>query len=131
MCILQETHLLGSRILSLKNVRVGGHYHSTFLTMLGGVSVLVHETLPFQLIEVKTGPAGRYVILHALIAEIAFVILALYLPLSAEFHLLYMLMQIIAQFGIDNVLILGHLNLVPCPDLDRLCSTSRWSPGLA
>lgn len=40
LCILQETHLIGSRILSLKKAWVNAHYYATYSNYARGVSVL-------------------------------------------------------------------------------------------
>lgn len=80
VCILVETHLMGSRILSLKRAWVGAHYHAPYSNYARGVSVLVHKALPFQLLDVKLDPGGRYVLLHALISRIPVVIVGVYLP---------------------------------------------------
>lgn len=39
ICVLQETHLIGSKTLSLKKPWVGHHYHSTY-SNFRGVSIL-------------------------------------------------------------------------------------------
>lgn len=74
VCILQETHLVGFRILSLKRAWVCAHYHAPYSNYARGVSVLVHRSLPFQLLNVRLDAGGRYVLLHSLIEEIPIVI---------------------------------------------------------
>lgn len=91
-CILQETHLVGSCILSLKKAWVGGHYHAPYSNYARGISILVNKSLPFQILEVKLDPGGRYILLHALISEIPFVIVGIYLPLPADVNVLNELM---------------------------------------
>lgn len=80
ICILQETHLVGSRVMCLKKAWVGAHYHAPYSNYARGVSVLIHRSLPFQLIDVKLDPGGRYILLHAMISEIPYVIVGIYLP---------------------------------------------------
>lgn len=80
VCILQEMRLVGSRVMSLKRAWVSAHYHAPYSNYARGVSVLVHRSLPFQLIDVKLDPGGRYIILHALISEIPYVLVGIYLP---------------------------------------------------
>lgn len=55
----------------------------------GRVSVLVHRSLQFRLVEVKTDRGGRYVLLNAYIANIAFVMVGLHLLHPADISLLY------------------------------------------
>lgn len=61
ICILHETHLTGSRTLALKKPWVGSHYHSTYSTYSRGVSVLIHKSLPFTLLDLHLDPEGKYV----------------------------------------------------------------------
>lgn len=63
---MQETHLTGYRVLSLKKPWVGSYYLSTFSSHSRGVSILVHKTLPFMLLDLRIDPDGQYVIMHAL-----------------------------------------------------------------
>lgn len=130
ICVLQETHLMGSRILSLKKAWVGYHYHTTYPTYSRGVSILVHKQLPFQLLDIRSAPGGRYIILHKLIASIPCVLVGLYLPPPVDPALLYAVMQIVIDYGVEDVLLMGDFNLTPAFDLDTLHSVSRWVPGL-
>lgn len=59
ICILQETHLMGSKTLSLKKPWIGFHDHSTFSNFARGVSVLVRRSLPFQLLLLDLDPDGH------------------------------------------------------------------------
>lgn len=65
ICILQETHLVGRRTLSLKKPWLGRHHHSTYSTFARGVSILVNKTIPFKLLDMVLDPDGRYIILNA------------------------------------------------------------------
>lgn len=89
---------------------------------------MVHRSLPFQLLDVRIDPGGRYVILQALITSTVYVLVGLYLPPPADVKLLYNIMQIVTSYGFTNVI--GHFNLVPCLALDRFHPSARWSPGL-
>lgn len=115
ICILQETHFLGSRVLGLRRAYARG------------VSILIHRSLQFQLLEVKTDPDGRYVLLHALMLG---VIVDLCLPPPADVKLLYSIMHLVTSFEVPNVLIAGDFNLTSTPDLDCLHSSLGWSLGL-
>lgn len=94
--ILQETPLIGSRVLSLKRAWVCAHDHASYANYTRGVSILV-------LLEVRTDSNGRYILIHALILDVQYVIV----------DVLHLLMHKITQFDVDNVLIVGDFHLVP------------------
>lgn len=80
ICILQETHLVGSRTLTLKKPWIRYHYHSTHSNFARGISILVHKSLPFRLLDLVLDSEGRYVLIHAQIHSIKWVIAGLNLP---------------------------------------------------
>lgn len=123
ICILQETHLTGSKLLSLRRPWVGHQYHSTYTNYSRGVSILIHKSLPFKLLALELDPEGRFVILHAMVDRLELVVVGLYLPPLASTRLLNQLVSKIATYATDNVVILGDFNLAPDPGVDRL------SPG--
>lgn len=82
ICILQETQLVGGRILSLKRPWVGCHFHATHLGYSHGVSILIHKSLNFELLDVKLDPEGRYMLIHAYIEMVEMVVVGIYLPPS-------------------------------------------------
>lgn len=81
ICVFQETHLIGNRILGLKRAWVGAHYHSTFSNYARGVSILVHKSLPLQIMNIRTDPGGRFVIIHVVVYTKQMVLVGLYIPL--------------------------------------------------
>ena len=120
---------MGSRILSLKRAWVGAHYHATYSNYARGVSVLVHRSLPFQLLDVKLDPGGRYVLLHALISGIPIVLVGVYLPPPADLDVLHSIMQLVTMYNVGDVLIVGDFNLVMSRDLDRLHASGPQQHG--
>lgn len=132
ICILQETHLVGAKIMGLKKAWVCAHYHATYSNYARGVSVLVHRSLAFQLITVKTDPGGRYVIVHALIGGTPYIIIVgIYLPPPADVTLLHSLMHTITQYEVNKVLCVGDFNSVMSNKADRLHAASPAHTGLA
>lgn len=107
VCILQETDLMGSRVLSLKRAWVSAQYHAPYSNYARGVSVLVHRSLSFQLIDMKLDPGGRYILLHALISQVPYVIVGVYFAPPADIDVLHVLMQQIALYNVDNVLVMN------------------------
>lgn len=130
-CVFQETHLVGKKTFSLKKPWVGYHYHVTHSSFSRGVSILVLKTLPFKLLDLALDPGGRYVVLHALLHNVPWVIVGLYLPPPSSLQILNQITAKIAEFSTENVVILGDFNLVPDAGLDRLTPTGATSQGLA
>lgn len=131
ICVFQETHLVGKRTFSLKKPWVGYHYHSTHSTFSRGVSILILKTLPFRLLDLALDPEGRFVVLHALLYNVPWVIVGLYLPPPASLHVLNQITGKIAEFHTENVLLLGDFNLVPDESLDRLSTAGTTRQGLS
>lgn len=120
ICILQETHLTGGRVLSLKKPWVGHYYNATFSSYARGVSILIHKNLTFTLLDLHLDPEGRYVAMHAVIANMPMVIVGLYIPPPASLLILNKIARFIAGCSTDNVVLAGDFNMPPCPAVDRL-----------
>lgn len=120
ICILQETHLTGGKLLSLRRSWMGHSYHSTYSNLSRGVSILIRKSLPFRLLAVEVDPGGRYVIMHANIMTLEMVIVGLYVPPPASISFLYQVVSKVLQYATDNILLLGDFNMVPDPEMDRL-----------
>lgn len=134
ICILQETHLVGSKIMSLRRPWVGRHFHATHSGYSRGVSILIHKSLQFELLDVKLDPGGRYILIHAIIDTVEMVLVGIYLPPPADISLIHNLIPMLAQYPTDNVLLAGDFNIAPDPSRDRLTpdpatnsSLSRWA----
>lgn len=120
VCILQETHLQGSKINGLRKPWVSEHFHATYSNYSHGVSILIQKALPFQVLEVSTDQDGRYIILHVSIYNKKMVLVGLYLPPPASVSILNDIMNMVLWYDTPAILLLGDFNMVPCPDLDRL-----------
>lgn len=107
------------------------HYHTTYTSYSRGVSVLVHKLLPFQLLDIRTDPGGCYIVMHVLITNVQCVLVGLYLLPPVDAAILSTIMQILLSYGVEDVLLMSDFHMSPCPDLDRLHSTSHWSLGFA
>lgn len=86
---------------------------SFHLLFARGVSVLVLKMLPFKLLDLALDPEGRYVMIYALIQNLLWVIVGLYLPPPASLRLLNLIIAKLAQFPLDNVVLMRDFNLVP------------------
>lgn len=80
ICLLQETHLVGGRTLALRKPWVGAYYHSTYSSYSRGVSVLIHKSLGFTLLDLHLDPDGRYIAIHAMCDRVELLIVGIYIP---------------------------------------------------
>lgn len=60
---LQETHLMGSKILALKKSWVKQGFHATYSLYARGVAFLLNKSLPYSIGQVITNPGEQYIIL--------------------------------------------------------------------
>ena len=61
---LQETHLLAADIHYLRKRWPGQVFDASHSTYARGVAILVHKSIPFQLIKTIQDPQGRYIIVQ-------------------------------------------------------------------
>lgn len=117
---------MGSKTLALKKPWIRCHYHSTYSNFTRCVSILVHKSFPFRLLDLLLDSEGRYVIIHAQIRSMKWVIAGVYLPPPASLSLLHQITSKIAALANDNMAILGDFNMVPDLNVDRM-SASGYS----
>lgn len=55
---LQRTHLLGSKILSLRRAWVRQAFHATYSSYAREVTILLNKSLPYKVISVSIDPGG-------------------------------------------------------------------------
>lgn len=94
------------------------------------MSILIRKSLPLCLLALEVDPGGRYVIIHATIMNLEVVIVGLYVPPPASISFLYQLVSKLSQCATDNILLLGHFNMIPDPGMDRLSQTSSSATEL-
>lgn len=70
-------------------------------------------------------------LIHALIYDLPWVLVGLYLPPPASLKLLNLISGELAQFPPDNVVPMGDFNLVPDSDMDRCAAVGTTRHGLA
>lgn len=120
ICILQETHLVGDRVLSLRKPWVGHYYHATHSTHARGVSILICKSLLFTLRDLHLDPKGKYVVLPVSVDGMPLILVGLYNPPPAFFGLLTKITQILASHSVPAVILARDFNMVPCPNMDKL-----------
>lgn len=113
---------------------MGSYYHCTHSIYSRGVSVLIHKSLPFTLLDLHLDSEGSYVALHTMCDRLEMVIVGIYNPPPASLNILHKLTPILAQYPAAAILLAGDFNMPPNPSLDKLnpdlasdSPLSRWT----
>lgn len=117
--ILQETHLLGSKLMALKRQWVQNAFHASYSTYARGVSVLVSKSLTCEIEAVHTDPQGKFVVVVAQIWHKRYIFVGVYIPPPFHPHTLYSILEKIAPYTPAKLLIMGDFNSILSPELDR------------
>lgn len=78
--LLQENHLMGSKLLALKKPWVQKAYHATYSTFSRGVSMLISKSLPCTEKDVFSDPKGKYVLAVFLLWGQRYIVISVYVP---------------------------------------------------
>ena len=116
LILLQETHLQGSRVLSLKRAHIAGAYHASYSSYARGVSTLVTKAMPISIHAVRTDIKGRYVILVVRVLNRFLTFVNLYVPPPFSLAHLDDMIRTTYEVAEGRIFILGDFNSV------RLCS---------
>uniref|UniRef100_A0A803JPQ3 Reverse transcriptase domain-containing protein n=1 Tax=Xenopus tropicalis TaxID=8364 RepID=A0A803JPQ3_XENTR len=128
--LLQETHLVGQKVLALKKPWVGWSFHASFSTHSRGVSILIRKNIPFELLHLVTDHYGRYVIMACLIANKPITIVNVYVPPPFNVTVLEHIAKKLADLPPAPTCILGDMNQVMDLFWDRLHPTSSGPTNL-
>lgn len=120
LILLQETHLQGSRILSLKRAHIAGVYHGSYFSFARGVSTLVAKALPICIHVIKTDTKGKYVVLVIKVYNRFLKFENLYVPPPFSLSHLNDMLRTVYEIAEGRIFILGDLNAVVDLTLDRL-----------
>lgn len=122
--------MLVSRVLGLKRAWVSAHSGYS-----RGVSILIHRSLHFQLLDLKIDPEGRYIMMHAIVFNAPLVLVGLYLPPPTKVSVPTTVMQKVMMYDVDDVLIMGILIWLPLRiwigSLVPLGGSLAWPSGWA
>lgn len=78
--VLQETHLEGSKILSLRKPWIQKAFHSTYSAYARGVSILISKAIACTVQQVVTDRGGRYVAIVLEMYSQTILLVSIYLP---------------------------------------------------
>ena len=110
--LLQETHLMGSKTLSLNRNWIQRAVHSTYSSYARGVVILLHKKLQCNIEHVVTDPHGRYAIVVLTVDSQLLAIANVYIPPPFNKEVLYLVLEKIATFGPLKLLVAGDFNNV-------------------
>ena len=61
---LQETHLVPTEVIRIRRRWQGQVFAANFSSHARGVAILIHKSVPIQIISTIMDPGGRYIVLH-------------------------------------------------------------------
>lgn len=115
---LQETHLAQSDVSRVNKRWPGQVYSACFTSQARGVMILIHKSIPFQLIKKYIDPAGRYIILNGTIMSLQINLICIYGPNSDDPAFYQNLFLSLSSYS-GQYIIGGDFNCVPDPLHDR------------
>lgn len=119
---LQETHLMACDIPCLKKRWPGQVIYSSYNNHARGVAILVHKSVPFQIIQTMQDPTGRYVIVQGDIMSRKVNLINIYGPnddMPSFFEKLLLTVSTLEGLYIFG----GDFNCTLDPVMDRLTGT--------
>lgn len=127
---LQETHLVGSKMMALQRTFVKYAFHSTYSNYARGVSVLVTKSLICTLDDVGTDHFVRFIIVILVIDKTPYTFVAIYVPPPFTVELWDTVMAKVLQVAKGPIIIAGDLNAVLSPEIDRFQTVSKCASSL-
>lgn len=106
--LLQETHLDGNRVMSLRKPWIQRALHSTYSTFARDVSILISKSVPCTIHRVITDPGGRFVAVAINVYHYQILLVNVYVPPPFQGQLLFDMLNKLAQFLHLPVLFFGR-----------------------
>lgn len=130
LILLQETHLTGSKVLTLKKPWIQRSIHATYSSYASGVSILIAKKFPCIIEEVCTDPQGKFAIAVFKHWSQRYIIINVYIPPPFSPDLLYTVLEKAAPFCPGKLLVIGDFNAIISPDMDRPVPPKNHSTDL-
>lgn len=127
---LQETHLLQQDTHRLKRKNFIFVFHSFAEKKRAGVSILIRDSVAFQLLSSTIDPKGRYIILQCTLNSKNYTLLSLYAPNSRQLPFLRKIITKTKETQVGGLIVCGDFNLVMNRSLDRSQGGSRTAQEL-
>ena len=116
---IQETHLRKSDEWRLSNKRFLPGIFASGPTKKCGVAIFIRRTLPMEVVEIKRDREGRWLFLKCIIGPHKVTLAVIYSPNSKQNEFLLRVLTSLNTFAWGELLILGDLNSVWDPQIDR------------
>lgn len=107
---LQETHLLGNKILAMKRPWIHKAIHATYSSYARGVSILLHKSLPCSIETVITDPGGRYLVVIIEVYSRRLALVNVYISPPFTGNILYEVLEKLAPHAPFQLLVAGDFN---------------------
>lgn len=128
MVFIQETHFTHHSLPRLTTHLFNQWFHSTSPTSKSkGNTIAIHRNCPFQLLDSKIDPLGRYVFLKGVIAGRKYTFASIYAPNSNQITFIDSALDLLADFKEGFVILGGDFNVSPDPLLDTSSSSHSHS----
>lgn len=127
---LQETHLLGNKILALRRPWVRQAFHATYSSYARGVAILLNKSLAYKVMHLHTDQEGRFIILLLEIRAVVYAFVNIYIPPPFNQRILYKLYELLATLQFSRLYIAGDFNSTLDPSLDSSNPNRVFSPDL-
>ena len=110
MIFLQETHLSQSENEKLKNFGYKNTYYSTYKAGHKRVSILLHNSVNFELIKVIRDPEGRFLLLQGKIEDKLTTLFCVYLPPQSDQSVLKKIFDLLSSETQGVLICAGDFN---------------------
>lgn len=110
--MLQETHLLGNKILAMKRPWMHRAIHATYSSYARGVSILLHKSLLCSIETVITDPGGRYLVVILEVYSHRLALANIYIPPPFTGNILYEVLEKLAPHAPFQLLVAGDFRNV-------------------
>lgn len=117
---LQETHITRDTLQYVTKAWAKFAYHSMHSGYSRGVSILIHNSIPFECIESEIDEEGRYICLHCKMYGLQYVIAAVYVPPPYNCSVFKKIIGFVTRFPAIPAVIMGDFNAIIDPHMDRL-----------
>ena len=115
---LQDTHITTQMIPYFDNLWRGTCYHSCFSSRSRGNSILIKNSVQYNLITTINSASGNFVIVVCEIASETFAFVNIYGPNNDNPSFFVSLGQQLRQISVDHIILAGDLNFVISSEMD-------------
>ena len=116
--LLQDTHLIKSKVPIFDSLWTGKAYHSCFRSNSRGTSILISSHTQHEVIKEYISNEGNYIILHCKIGTDTYALGSIYGPNRDEPHFYEHIDEILASFDCDHIVLGGDFNFIMDADSD-------------